>query len=340
MAFSSAVKIGQNFNKRQCIDNVGVNDNIATNTNVVTNVNHVKIYFKRGDEKFQLYAEGVPEGLLRRFSSVGREQLAPIKLSPGETQAANPKRVSAIYAELDAEVFPSAKSWEIIRDWMNSNRHIQMPQPALKLLPPPSVKAPLYLLIDTYAAALGLRILPRAAALKDLILERIHQEALTAVDMEFLWTHLPHQDFIIKRMVKTYFGHEKAGHLTEEQTAAIYDYTTSVPELDQMFLDVEYEREQHAATVAAEREHRQKAFELRQKRREHGANACILWSGNDIAKVPNVNGAGPTPTRGKVTSPGEITAPPAPRKAVRSTSESPDGKTDSVLGNSVSTTTN
>lgn len=332
---SPALKIGTSY-ARLGTPNSSISGGTGITPKPMGNV--VNIYFGHGDD-VQLFAEAIPEGLLRRFTKTGRDQLVPYKrVENNNTEHVNNAdhattqvgtengmqtssdindhgngisklenhqgfspfngatsgQIKTMHLEFDVQVYPTKKAFNILLLWMTKNRPIQMPLPVTPLVPPKVHEVNLFTLVDTYAATLAVDLMPRAKELRTALLSRITEVPLLAEDMKTIWARLPHNvhgEGIFMRMVRAYYGHDKAGRLTEDQKGDIWTYTLSEPELDQKFIDVEVEHKQRAEETAAESaktEERRVAYEQRQVRVNPEQQWQRMWKGgeNEIETGP------------------------------------------------------
>lgn len=164
---------------------------------------------------------------------------------------------------------------------MRLNRDIKMPTPVIPLGPANPSTVPLLALIDTYAAALALGIMPHPTELKKCILDRITRVPSTAKDMETIYARIPHDNPIVTRMVTAYFEHRTAGRIDAAADADIYAYTATQPDLDQKFAAIAHDRDERAArgerTATADQEGLRRAFDARKRRNERVAEDQRRW---------------------------------------------------------------
>ena len=182
----------------------------------------------RFETSSEIIATDVDKYALKRYSRECQKQLSK-DVTTIKPDASNPVLVIPVIGTKA----PSKEAVKVVVDWMLANKNEARPAP----LTPEEVGGDLRFKAEVYMActSFGTTFQPHrvTAHLQGLI----HDSAISATDLEALWTLLPHDDRLINAAVQSLTYFYNRNQISYENNAAVEEYFVSQPDLCQKFED-------------------------------------------------------------------------------------------------------
>ena len=185
----------------------------------------IDVQFETSNE---VIATGVDKYALKRYSRQCQTQLSK-DVTTTKPDASNPLLVIPVIGTKA----PSKEAVKVVVDWMLTNKNEARPAP----LTPEEFGGDLRFKAEVYMActSFGTTFQPHrvTAHLQGLI----HDSAISATDLEALWTLLPRDDRLINAAVQSLTYFYNRNQISSENNAAVEEYFVSQPDLCQKFED-------------------------------------------------------------------------------------------------------
>ncbi|KAJ9622733.1 hypothetical protein H2203_006384 [Taxawa tesnikishii (nom. ined.)] len=172
-------------------------------------------------------------------------------------------------------VLPDHASFEMLWSWMHGADLYYMDLPSSNLeeiaLPTDSF----FDLVNLYAAAGIISLQPTPRYIESAVFQYISDNPLSAAEIKTIWDRVPKTDRVFAHIAHNYYHHLQAGRISLEEEEAIWAYTERIPDLSQIFLDVERIRDQKKVETEEKEEFGTPQQTHQQRRRNRGRRATV-----------------------------------------------------------------